>query len=218
MNVDLILEAVRTVEQARSGDQVAMALIEGVRHSAAEGSARAKATAAIMTDYIRNHPTDDFGEDDNDVVIPKHLIRSIHTPAESLVALHTLRSFPSGAELSEAALVHGALLTQERVSAMANPLQHPERQAFFRGFAYPKVQATFRLSVALEGWRDVGRCVAIARLVQAFIRGVAPVSSFAPNVAWELGEDVDPEDEDDNARSFRKLVLAPTRPKTGTTR
>ena len=205
MNVDLIVEAVRTIEQARSGDQVAMALIEGVRRSSEEGSPRAKATATIMSEYIRKHPVDSFGAD---VPVPQELIASIHEPAASLPAIHALQSFPKGKEVAEAALVHGAPLTQSRIDEMARPLRPLERRAFYRGVAHPKVRAKIRINLEFEGWRDVGRCVGIARLVQGFLRGYAPIASFAPNVAWELGEEVSPADEADDDREFRHFVFS----------
>jgi hypothetical protein len=161
-----------------------------------------------METYIRNHPVDAFGED---VAIPRELLAAVGRPRDCLPAVYALGAFNKGREAASVLLVEGAPLTRARVHSMADALQASERAAFYRGFAHPKRRARVTVHLEFEGWRDVGRAVGLARALQAFLRGYAPVASFAPDVAWELGEDVRPEDDDDRDREVRRFLFKRSR-------
>jgi hypothetical protein len=208
MNVDLITEAVRTVEQARHGDQNAMALIEGVRASSEEGSPRARVTLKVMGDYIDRHPVDadSFGAEPQ---LPRELLYDLDSPHTALSAIAALSSFPKGESTAQARLVHGPALTPEVLSAMAAPFAPPLQEAFFKGVHHPKVRAKIRLDVTLESWRDVGRCVGMARLLQAFVRGYLPLAAVSRALAWELGEPIPAEEPDEDEKDFQLFVLRP---------
>jgi hypothetical protein len=184
--------AKQLVERARSGDQIAMALITEAKRAAEAGSARAKAAIAALTAYVKAHPVvhgDAFGAEEQQKV--QELKNK--GPISAFPALLAIpKSGPTAVLGATAALANGGTLTSKRVDDIASLLDEPFDQTIFIYAVFNCSRDLRPLARELRAFQrqilQAGRCVGMARRIQMVRSGAAPVLALSPEASWELGE------------------------------
>lgn len=213
MAFNLQNEARDLVIRARSGDQLAMAMIAEVARSANQGSVKAKATADALARYIDQNPPG------------RKPIPQLDVGAEAASALYNLArvtkrakdaqasgradyasegfeptclmlvSLPmvggrSALRAGSAILSGGPPITPSRIGSIGSCLRDPAHQNVFMQGAYD-VEDRMKpddLDRGLKAFVAAGKVLCYARVVQLVCCPTTPISTLSPLVAWELGQ------------------------------
>ena len=205
------------VLRAREGDQNAMGMMMEIRKASQDpehpAHDRAKVAFGCLLEFAQGHPVQQFGEDTPDepkqlpvsrerkslIPSPVRVLQVIcaniipDEPVRYPIALAAcLPSAPPGIE-TVVMLANGPPLLRPLVEQISSFLDEgPESKTFMFGVVHCMNRSRLRAMFSKlppHGRRilHAGRVIGVARRMQG-IRYGQPLSSFSPEVAWELGE------------------------------
>jgi hypothetical protein len=158
------------VDRARAGDQNAMALISMVRSNAQKGNPRAIASERAFRNYMDKHPAE--SSMGSELVTPPDANRA--------KKVQTALVFANGRHLdSEVLRRFGSSFGEEA-------------ECFFQGARDWNKNLTPSVARSADPYRlqvyEIGQVLGRARAMQQMRRPEVPISSYDPQVGWELGE------------------------------
>lgn len=179
---EIRLAAEDLIDQARAGDQNAVAMLVCIRQSAEQGSKRARFTMKMLLRYARSKKSRaQFGGEETERVLSA--LSSEITVNDPMHYSSAVLSMASRLTVDQAGvtLSNGPRLDNSRISSLSDSFEGEDKEAFYAG---------------INDWESrkespsvphrIGKCVGLARTIQLVRLPHTPISKLSKAAGWEL--------------------------------